>query len=181
MTGIDPFHIGAMAGRQLPLLSLAVPFWLVFMMDGLRGVRQILPAALVAGGSFAVTQYFTSNHIGRAAGHHVVARQPVALAAFLKVWQPRTAKQTAGGLVASGGGAALGASAARGRATASAPARAGRRRRTRADRARVVAVPDPDGRRHRMEHRAVQALFAAHGALASTVLKFHVAGPTSSS
>ncbi|WP_455778690.1 lactate permease LctP family transporter, partial [Burkholderia stabilis] len=64
VTGIDPFHIGAMAGRQLPLLSLAVPFWLVFMMDGLRGVRQTWPAALVAGGSFAVTQYFTSNHIG---------------------------------------------------------------------------------------------------------------------
>ena len=53
-----------MTGRQLPLLSLFVPFWLVFMMDGLRGVRETWPAALVAGLSFAVTQYFTSNFIG---------------------------------------------------------------------------------------------------------------------
>ncbi len=58
------FKIGAMTGRQLPLLSLFVPFWLVFMMDGLRGVRETWPAALVAGLSFAVTQYFTSNFIG---------------------------------------------------------------------------------------------------------------------
>jgi lactate permease len=36
VTGIDAFKIGAMTGRQLPLLSLFVPFWLVFMMDGLR-------------------------------------------------------------------------------------------------------------------------------------------------
>ena len=49
VTGIDAFKIGAMAGRQLPLLSLFVPFWLVFMMDGLRGVRETWPAALVAG------------------------------------------------------------------------------------------------------------------------------------
>ncbi len=64
VTGIDAFKIGAMTGRQLPLLSLFVPFWLVFMMDGLRGVRETWPAALVAGLSFAVTQYFTSNFIG---------------------------------------------------------------------------------------------------------------------
>lgn len=57
VTGIDAFKIGAMTGRQLPLLSLFVPFWLVFMMDGLRGVRETWPAALVAGLSFAVTQY----------------------------------------------------------------------------------------------------------------------------
>ena len=51
VTGIDPFHIGAMAGRQLPLLSLAVPFWLVFMMDGLRGVRQTRPRSSRAAAS----------------------------------------------------------------------------------------------------------------------------------
>lgn len=55
VTGIDAMHIGAMAGRQLPLLSLFVPFWLVFMMDRLRGVKEVWPGALVTGGSFAVT------------------------------------------------------------------------------------------------------------------------------
>ncbi|OJA39413.1 lactate permease LctP family transporter [Burkholderia ubonensis] len=111
VTGIDAFHIGAMAGRQLPLLSLAVPFWLVFMMDGLRGVRQTWPAALVAGGSFAITQYFTSNHLGPELPDITSSLVSlVALAAFLKVWQPSSARQTArgaaGGMVESGGGAA---------------------------------------------------------------------------
>ncbi|KVU96556.1 L-lactate permease [Burkholderia ubonensis] len=111
VTGIDAFHIGAMAGRQLPLLSLAVPFWLVFMMDGLRGVRQTWPAALVAGGSFAITQYFTSNHLGPELPDITSSLVSlVALAAFLKVWQPSSARQAArgaaGGMGASGGGAA---------------------------------------------------------------------------
>ncbi len=40
VTGIDAFTIGAMAGRQLPLLSLIIPFWLVAMMDGWKGIKK---------------------------------------------------------------------------------------------------------------------------------------------
>ena len=92
VTGIDAFHIGAMTGRQLPLLSLFVPFWLVFMMDGLRGVKETWPAALVAGLSFAVTQYFTSNFIGPELPDITSALASlIALTLFLKVWQPKRA------------------------------------------------------------------------------------------
>ncbi|MBB3219230.1 lactate permease LctP family transporter [Pseudoduganella umbonata] len=108
VTGIDPMHIGAMAGRQLPLLSLFVPFWLVFMMDGLRGVKEVWPGALVAGGSFAVTQYFTSNFIGPELPDITSALVSlVSLTLLLKVWQPATAKNAARGVVAAGGAAAL--------------------------------------------------------------------------
>ncbi|MCP1480942.1 lactate permease [Pseudomonas chlororaphis] len=90
VTGIDAFKIGAMTGRQLPLLSLFVPFWLVFMMDGLRGVKETWPAALVAGLSFAVTQYFTSNFIGPELPDITSALASlVSLTLFLKVWQPK--------------------------------------------------------------------------------------------
>jgi lactate permease len=90
VTGIDAFHIGQMAGRQLPLLSLIVPFWLIFIMDGVRGVRETWPAVLVAGGSFAVTQYFTANFIGPELPDITSALVSlVSLAAFLKVWQPK--------------------------------------------------------------------------------------------
>ncbi|QJI42440.1 lactate permease LctP family transporter [Pseudomonas sp. ADAK2] len=92
VTGIDAFKIGAMTGRQLPLLSLFVPFWLVFMMDGLRGVRETWPAALVAGLSFAITQYFTSNFIGPELPDITSALASlVSLTLFLKVWQPKRA------------------------------------------------------------------------------------------
>ena len=64
VSNIDPFVIGQMAGRQLPLLSLLLPFWLVAVMDGWRGVRATWPAVLVAGGSFSLTQFLTSNYLG---------------------------------------------------------------------------------------------------------------------
>ncbi|HAI3460573.1 TPA: lactate permease LctP family transporter [Escherichia coli] len=78
VTGIDPFHIGAMAGRQLPFLSVLVPFWLVAMMDGWKGVKETWPAALVS---------------------------IVSLALFLKVWRPKNTEtaismgQSAGAMV----------------------------------------------------------------------------------
>jgi lactate permease len=107
VTGIDAMHIGAMAGRQLPLLSLFVPFWLVFMMDGFRGVKEVWPAALVSGGSFAVTQYLTSNYIGPELPDITSALVClVSLTVFLKVWQPASAKAGATGVAAVGGGAA---------------------------------------------------------------------------
>ncbi|MET1080458.1 MAG: lactate permease LctP family transporter [Pseudomonas sp.] len=96
VTGIDPFKIGAMAGRQLPLLSIIVPFWLVAMMDGWRGIRETWPAALVAGVSFAVTQYFTSNYIGPELPDITSALVSlVSLTLFLKVWQPARAARAA--------------------------------------------------------------------------------------
>ena len=109
VTGIDAFKIGAMTGRQLPLLSLFVPFWLVFMMDGLRGVKETWPAALVAGLSFAVTQYFTSNFIGPELPDITSALASlVSLTLFLKVWQPKRsfagAKGSVGAAVVNGGG-----------------------------------------------------------------------------
>jgi L-lactate transport len=64
VSNIDPFVIGQMAGRQLPLLSLLLPFWLVAVMDGWRGVRATWPAVLVAGGSFSLTQFLASNYLG---------------------------------------------------------------------------------------------------------------------
>jgi lactate permease len=87
--GIDPLLIGKMAGRQLPLLSLFVPFFLVWLMDGFKGVRQTWPAVLVAGGTFAVTQFFTSNFIGPELPDITSALLClVATTVFLKVWQP---------------------------------------------------------------------------------------------
>ncbi|KVQ08887.1 lactate permease LctP family transporter [Burkholderia ubonensis] len=172
VTGIDAFHIGAMAGRQLPLLSLAVPFWLVFMMDGLRGVRQTWPAALVAGGSFAITQYFTSNHLGPELPDITSSLVSlVALAAFLKVWQPGSARQAAGGVAASGGGAAaLAGFGGFGSSTS--------REASPYTFAQTLRAWSPflilTGVVTVWSLAPFKALFAPHGALAATVLKFKV-------
>ncbi|MCP1651937.1 lactate permease LctP family transporter [Pseudomonas nitroreducens] len=113
VTGIDAFKIGAMTGRQLPFLSILVPFWLVFMMDGLKGVKETWPAALVAGGSFAITQYFTSNFIGPELPDITSALVSlISLTLFLKVWQPASEREvvaTAGGTAVMGGNGSRGA------------------------------------------------------------------------
>jgi L-lactate permease len=90
VTGLDPFHIGQMAGRQLPLLSVIVPFWLVAIMDGWRGIKETYPAILVAGVSFAVTQFFTANFIGPELPDITSALVSlISLTLFLKVWKPK--------------------------------------------------------------------------------------------
>ena len=63
VTGLDPYVLGAMVGRQLPFFSLIVPFWLIWVFAGFRGMMQIWPAILVTGVSFAVPQFLISNFI----------------------------------------------------------------------------------------------------------------------
>ena len=38
VTGLDPYVLGAMVGRQLPFFSLIVPFWLIWAFAGFRGM-----------------------------------------------------------------------------------------------------------------------------------------------
>jgi lactate permease len=90
VTGIPAQTIGAMAGRQLPFVSLLVPAWLVVTMSGWRGLRGVWPAVAVCGGTFAIVQYLWSNFVGVelvdiAGGLISIA----ALALFTRVWQPR--------------------------------------------------------------------------------------------
>jgi lactate permease len=64
VTGIDAQLLSAMAGRQLPIVSLIVPAWLVVTMSGWRGLRGVWPAVVVCGGSFAIVQFLWSNFVG---------------------------------------------------------------------------------------------------------------------
>ncbi|PEQ66539.1 L-lactate permease [Bacillus cereus] len=95
VTGIDPHKIGQMAGHQLPFLSLFVPFFIVFLMDGFKGVRQTWPALLVAGSSFAITQFITATFLGPELPDITSALVSlVSLSLFLKVWQPKEIYQS---------------------------------------------------------------------------------------
>ena len=90
VSGIDPFLIGQMAGRQLPFMTILVLFWIMAIMDGWRGVKETWPAVLVGGGSFAVVQFLTANYIGPELPDITSAIVSlIALTGFLKVWQPK--------------------------------------------------------------------------------------------
>jgi lactate permease len=89
VTGLDPYLLGAMVGRQLPFFSLIVPFWLIWAFAGWRGMMQIWPAILVCGVSFAIPQFLISNFINPwivDIGASIVSM--ACLIGFLKFWQP---------------------------------------------------------------------------------------------
>ena len=64
VTDLPARTLGAMAGRQLPFVSLLVPAWLVMTMSGAAGLRSVWPAVLVCGGTFAIVQFAWSNFVG---------------------------------------------------------------------------------------------------------------------
>jgi lactate permease len=90
VTGLDPFLLGAMVGRQLPFFSLIVPFWLIWTFAGYKGMKEIWPAILVTGVSFAIPQFLISNFVNPwivDIGASLVSMACLIL--FLKVWQPK--------------------------------------------------------------------------------------------
>src|SRR6266699_4124676 len=64
VTGLDLGSLSAMVGRQLPIFSLIVPFWLIAAYSGIRGMLEVWPALLVSGVSFSVPQFLVSNYHG---------------------------------------------------------------------------------------------------------------------
>jgi len=90
VTGLDLRQLSAMAGRQLPVFSMIVPFWLVCAFAGVRGMLGVWPAVLVAGLSFAIPQLLISNLHGPWLVDVVSSViSMTAVAAFLRVWRPR--------------------------------------------------------------------------------------------
>ena len=90
VTGIDPFLLGAMVGRQLPFFSLIVPFWLIWAFAGFKGMKDVWPAILVTGVSFAIPQFLISNFVNPwivDIGASLVSM--ACLIAFLRVWHPK--------------------------------------------------------------------------------------------
>ena len=83
-------NIAAIVGHQTPFLAFFVPFIIAGIIDGMRGVRETAPAALVIGLSFGIAQWFTSNFFAYQLTD-VVACIVALGAAFLllRFWQPK--------------------------------------------------------------------------------------------
>jgi lactate permease len=90
VTGIDPYILGAMVGRQLPFFSLIVPFWLIWAFAGFKGMKDIWPAILVTGVSFAIPQFLVSNYVNPWFVDIIASLVSMAfLIGFLKIWKPK--------------------------------------------------------------------------------------------
>jgi lactate permease len=89
ISGLPKEDLGAMVGRQTPFLALIVPLILVGMVDGMRGVRQVWPAAVVGGVVFAIGQFVCSNYISVELTDIVASLLSAgSIVLLLRVWQP---------------------------------------------------------------------------------------------
>ena len=90
LTGLDLQQLSAMVGRQLPIFSLIVPFWLVAAQVGWRRMVEVWPACLTAGASFAIMQFLMSNFHGPWLVDIVSAAvSMLALLALMRFWKPK--------------------------------------------------------------------------------------------
>ncbi len=91
VTALPESDLNAMAGRILPFTAVIVSFWLVRAMVGWKETFEVLPAILVVGFSFGLTQYYWSNYVDS----NLVdimggVASLVATVVFLRFWQPKT-------------------------------------------------------------------------------------------
>ena len=88
--------LSAMVGRQLPVFSIIIPAYLIVVLAGWRRMREVLPAVLVTGVSFAIVQFLISNFVGPELTDIIAALVSMGcLAALLRFWKPREVWQFA--------------------------------------------------------------------------------------
>jgi lactate permease len=89
VSGLDPFQLSQMVGRQTPFLALIIPGMLVTVMAGFRRMLEVWPVVAAAGIAFAATQFVVSNTLGPALADLLAALvSVVAVVAVLSVWRP---------------------------------------------------------------------------------------------
>src|SRR5271163_3228693 len=89
VTNLPSATLGAMVGRQLPFIAVLLPFYVMFIYGGMRSLRAIWPVLLVAGGSFALCQFVTSNYIDYTLTDVLASLGSLIVTlGFLRVWKP---------------------------------------------------------------------------------------------
>lgn len=96
LTGIPFTEVGAMVGRQTPLLAVFVPLLLVLVADGWRGVRETWPVATTVGVVFAIAQFVSSNFLSVELTDIISSLAGLAAAVLiLRVWKPKGSHEAA--------------------------------------------------------------------------------------
>ncbi|GAA1819306.1 L-lactate permease [Planosporangium flavigriseum] len=119
--GLTLDNLGAMVGRQTPVLAIIVPLVLVAVVDGKRGVRQTWPAAVLAGVTFAIAQFVAANYISVPLTDIVASLvSAAAVVLLLRVWRPSESPDLRASQDAVGDGSAAAAGTVDGDTTVSA-------------------------------------------------------------
>jgi lactate permease len=96
VSGLSTATLGAMVGRQTPIMAVFVPLALVFIADGRRGLRETWFAALTAGVVFGIAQYATSNFLSVPLADVVASLVSAGAIVLLVRLRPRQTEDTRG-------------------------------------------------------------------------------------
>src|ERR1700724_775080 len=89
VTGVRAAALGAMIGRQLPIIAIVLPFYVIALSSGWRSVRALWPVLLVAGSSFGIAQFAASNLLDYSLTDVISSLGSLfATLLFLRVWRP---------------------------------------------------------------------------------------------
>ena len=90
VTHLPTLALGQMVGRQLPFFAFLLPFYVMGLYGGRRSIAALWPMLLVAGASFALTQFVVSNFINYALTDVLSSLVSlIVTVGFLKIWQPK--------------------------------------------------------------------------------------------
>lgn len=92
--GSEPVNVGATMGRITPLLIIFTPLLLLAIIDGLRGVKQTAPAAIVAGLGMGLGHFIAANFLSyELTAVFASLLSFAALTIFMQFWQPHTPQE----------------------------------------------------------------------------------------
>ena len=88
-TGLPELELSAWVGRLCAPISMLIPAYLVFVMAGFKGLKGVLPAAIVCGLCFGGMQFLISNFVGPQLVDILAALTAlVGLVVLFRFWQP---------------------------------------------------------------------------------------------
>ena len=91
VTGLPVLPLTAMVGRLCAMVSVIIPGYLIVVMAGWARAREVLPAIIACGVSFAGMQFFVSNYMGPELTDILSSLTCiVVMVAVLKLWKPTT-------------------------------------------------------------------------------------------
>lgn len=90
MGDIEAIELSRTLAFTLPMISFAIPFLLIFILDGFKGIKETLPALFLVSGIYTGVQLFTILLLGPELANILAALFSLAgLALFLRKWQPK--------------------------------------------------------------------------------------------
>jgi lactate permease len=90
ITDLNLLSLSATVGAQLVIFSLLIPFLILFMLCGWRGLVGVWPAAVIAGVSYTIPQFLVSNYHGPWLAAPLAGLSAMGvLILFLRFWKPK--------------------------------------------------------------------------------------------